>query len=39
MFTNSNTKYIYKNTELKMEVEREYFTIKTLEQFLGFILN
>lgn len=31
MFTNSNTKYIYKNTELKMEVEREYFTIKTIE--------
>ena len=39
MSTNSNTKHIYKNRELKMEVEREYFTIKTLEQFLGFILN
>ena len=39
MFTNSNTKYIYKNTELKMEVERDYFTIKTIEQFLGLILN
>ena len=31
MSTNSNTKHIYKNRELKMEVEREYFTIKTLE--------